>query len=1056
MAAVALLLAGRVGAAERSPLATSPRYAGTPFMQTWDPSSYGASVDNFCVVQHPATGLIYVGNGSGVLEFDGARWRLISPPAGEGEVTSLCIDHRGRVWGGYRGSVLRLEPDARGELRALSMHPRLPAGFQAQNFASPVVATTRGVFTCDRKSLILFGDDEGPAQSWRIAEGAADVTRLWQIDDEPYVQLSAPDNRVFRLRRNRLEEVPRLTGPVLAAHAERDGTWQLATTRGIQWWNGTAILRERRPLDDDEALQSVFLADGRIVLGTVNRGLIVCDREGRVLQMLSRPEGLFSFQVRGLATDREGGVWAVQPGGIVRLQLDSPYARHGPTQGLEGSAVYFVRHRGELYVGGSEGVFRRDRAGQFSALPKLAGQIIGLVSHDDWLFALTTEQLFALGPEPGATVRKLDSRIYWGLQPLAGAPGWYAHGNDGGLHWSHFVGDQWTSAGPLEAAKVSPTVRFEGPPGVVWAWARAAEGGVAWRVDFRGGLRANAPVQVFGAAAGMPDGPQEMFLFGDQVVARVYGELRRFDEPGGRFVPETRITGLNGYPVARAQLTSSGTLWLQAGEPTREVRRVVPEATDPADPRKVTRWRAEPVAGEALRYLAARSFFADEDAQTLWLSARDTLISTDLTWRPTRSNPPPVAVVRRIETDAGYLVAANDAAGAATLPSALPSEHTNLRIMFAAPTYAADEAGVIHTEYRTRLEGLERAWTPWSRQTERSLSNLPWRDFTFRVQARDDQGRTGPEASVAFSIPPPWWATRWAWAAYSVAGIAALLGIVRWRTRALRRKAEQLEAIIAARTREIAERNEQLAAKNTELARLHQLELDEKLAAQLAEEKARLEVLRYQLNPHFLYNSLNSIYGLLFGNPRDAGEMVLRLSEFCRATLTRPNDDLPTLGVEFAALRTYLDVEKVRWGENLQVEFDVATEAETFRVPPFLLLPLVENAIKHGGETTAGVLRLMIRAHYFALETSPGSPPAGRGIVIEIANTGEWLPPSRSRPRSTGIGLENLRQRLRRYFPDAHDFSTETRNGWIVARLRLTGTAVLNRSVPSADPGFKP
>lgn len=217
-----------------------------------------------------------------------------------------------------------------------------------------------------------------------------------------------------------------------------------------------------------------------------------------------------------------------------------------------------------------------------------------------------------------------------------------------------------------------------------------------------------------------------------------------------------------------------------------------------------------------------------------------------------------------------------------------------------------------------------------------------------------------------------------------------------------------------------------LAASNAELARLRQLEFDEKVAAQLGEEKARLEVLRYQLNPHFLYNSLNSIYGLLFESARDAGEMVLRLSDFCRATLTSAPDDLPTLGAEIEALRSYLDVEKVRWGEKLQIEFAVASDVAGLRLPPFLLLPLVENAIKYGGRTTSDVLRLRIAAHR-----------AGSALHIEIANTGRWLAPDLSRPESTGIGLENLRQRLRRYYPDAHSFTTEAADGWVTARLAI-------------------
>jgi LytS/YehU family sensor histidine kinase len=227
----------------------------------------------------------------------------------------------------------------------------------------------------------------------------------------------------------------------------------------------------------------------------------------------------------------------------------------------------------------------------------------------------------------------------------------------------------------------------------------------------------------------------------------------------------------------------------------------------------------------------------------------------------------------------------------------------------------------------------------------------------------------------------------------------------------------------------VTRRNEaeaRLAASNAELARLHRLELDEKIAARLEEEKARLEVLRYQLNPHVLYNSLNSIYGLLFDNPAGAGEMVLRLSEFCRATLTTPVDRLPTLGAEIAALRTYLDVEKVRWGEKLEIAFSVAPGTEAIRLPPFLLLPLVENAIKYGSRTSPGVLRVRI-----------GAERRDTALVIEVANTGEWLPPNPNRGDSTGIGLENLRQRLRRYYPDAHAFTTETPEGWVIAQVRL-------------------
>lgn len=240
----------------------------------------------------------------------------------------------------------------------------------------------------------------------------------------------------------------------------------------------------------------------------------------------------------------------------------------------------------------------------------------------------------------------------------------------------------------------------------------------------------------------------------------------------------------------------------------------------------------------------------------------------------------------------------------------------------------------------------------------------------------------------------------------------------------------------------VARRNEvesRLAASNAELGRLRRLEFDEKMAARLAEEQARLEVLRYQLNPHFLYNALNSIYGLLFDDARAAGEMVLRLSEFCRATLTGPAAELPTLRNEAEALRKYLDVEKVRWGERLDVELDVAPEAADVRLPPFLLMPLVENAIKYGGATSPDVLHVGIRARR-----------DGERLQVDVINSGRWMPEDARPLGSTGVGLQNLRHRLRRYYPESHAFATESRDGFVIARLVITGPARTGSAAPMA------
>lgn len=1024
-------LAEFAGAAESSlsPLSKNPRYTGSPFVRTWLAEDYGASPVNFRVLQHPGTGFIYVGNERGVLEFDGVRWRLIPTP-NHRVVTGLGVDGRGRIWGCGRSELFRLESDARGELQARSMLERLPAEFRDVVNVFDCVVTTQGVYFRESKLLIFFGLDEGPAKVWRVAEGNAVTLSLWQMAEEPYVNLGR--GVVVRLRGDRIEPAPGMNGVVLAARPTPDGTRQLLASASLDRWDGTTRTALQRPLGKEVAQTATFLADGRMIFATLNSGLVVCDREGRFLQRIDRSKGLPANNVTHVIEDREGGVWATLRYGIARVQLDSPYALHGPAQGREGSALSLALSGGELFVAGTENAVRRGEDGQFRPVQDATGPDREVLARGDWVYFLGG-RLRGLQPALGNRSVELENRNYYGLAPVTSAPGWFAHGSNEGLRWAHFNGDKWVSEGPLKTRIGAANAMLEAPAGVIWN----VGVGIVSRVDFRAGLRADAPVRTFGLAEGLPGGITGMFSLGDDVVAAAAGMLVRFNEAANRFEPETRIAGLAGLAIERVHRSAAGKVWLQSGPPTREIRRLVPETA--------ARWRAERLPGEPLSHLPTIALLEDDTAQTLWIGAHGALISRDLTWQPTHPTLPPAATVRRIETAAGRLLVSGGASPGPTSTLTLEPEQDALRVTFAAPVFTTDHAGITHTLYRTRLDGLDREWTAWSKQTERDFTNLPWRAFAFRVQARDDAGQIGPETQVTFSLRPPWWATRWAWMAYGALGLVGFAGAVRLRTLVMQRRAERLEVIVASRTRELAASNAllatsnaQLAMSNAELAKLRQLELDEKVTAQLAEEKARLEVLRYQLNPHFLYNALNSIYGLVYENARDAGEMVLRLSEFCRSTLTVATDEFPTLGTELAALRSYLDVEKVRWRDRLRIEFDIAPEVEAMQLPPFLLLPLVENAIKHGARTTRERMELRLRA--FAVASPVGARQAAvpDTVIIEVANSGEWLPAAPHRPGSTGIGLENLRQRLRRYYPEAHTFTTEAKNGWVVVRVQFS------------------
>ncbi|HEY6547964.1 MAG TPA: histidine kinase [Vicinamibacteria bacterium] len=170
---------------------------------------------------------------------------------------------------------------------------------------------------------------------------------------------------------------------------------------------------------------------------------------------------------------------------------------------------------------------------------------------------------------------------------------------------------------------------------------------------------------------------------------------------------------------------------------------------------------------------------------------------------------------------------------------------------------------------------------------------------------------------------------------------------------------------------------------------------------------AELRALKAQVHPHFLFNSLNSISALTASDPPRAREMCILLSEFFRQSLAQSDRPSVTLDEELQVARTYLAIEGLRLGARLVVQEAVDAAARACRLPPLLLQPLVENAIRHGIATRAegGVLRLEVRTD-------------GQSLRVLVENP--FDPEAPARP-GVGLGLSNVRERLRaRYGEGAH------------------------------------
>ena len=229
---------------------------------------------------------------------------------------------------------------------------------------------------------------------------------------------------------------------------------------------------------------------------------------------------------------------------------------------------------------------------------------------------------------------------------------------------------------------------------------------------------------------------------------------------------------------------------------------------------------------------------------------------------------------------------------------------------------------------------------------------------------------------------------------------------------------ENAEAITRAITRRVAEhrRNEQAAAQQT----VTEKELT----------VAKLSLLHAQVEPHFLYNTLASAQYLTRSDPARADEMLGNLITYLRHSLPRTEDSLSTLGEELERARAYLEILKIRMGPRLALQIEVPDTLKSIAFPAMMLQTLVENAIKHGLEPKSGGGTVWIIARQ-----------VDDALAVTVADDGQGFNVQSS---GTGIGLKNVRERLRLAYGNAASFN-------IVANFPTGVAATIN--VPVAGPG---
>lgn len=767
---------------------------GLPFIRNFSNSDYGAHIQNWAIRQHP-DGRMLFGNGAGVLEFDGARWRL-TPVDNQTRVRSLAVDKDGRVHVGAVGEIGYLESDPHGETRYHSLTPRLPE--EMQGFAD-----VWRTFVID--DAVYFNTFT------HLLRWDGESFRVWLPESSFHLAHKVHGRLFVRDRGHGLKEL--MDGELRAVpdgdrFAEEaifsmlplgDEGHILAITRG----RGSFLFDGERfhpwPTEIDEQLERHLvyhanrLPDGRIAVGTLENGLYLLDEQGRWVGHVNEASGLAENPVVHIYPDDQGGLWLAAARGLSRVEVGNPLTRFDENSGLMGVVIAVHRHHGDLHASTDRGLFRLD-PGPMATWHRIDGiqsQTWDLLTVGDALLVANYEGVYEVRNDQAELIRRSRDNSY-SLLASSHVPGRVYIGLTHGLAAIRRENGGWRDEGRVPG--IGDEVRYihEGPDGQLLLGTENA-GVIRVVLDATGRLDAPKTVEQFGTAQGLPELTQKYIyrIDGEWVVTTRDG-LYRFDEDASHFSPDPRFKTLFGdepHWISNVVAGPDGRIWMYASSLAggrTSVGAAVP------DPRLGLQWDDRPLA--AIAGMNTLAILPEEDG-IIWVGGVNGLFRYDSTL-PRNYDRAFQAMVRGVRDAEGEpLAAVHDE------KPTVDHARNRIRFEFAAPSFDGLDA----TRYQVRLEGQDDQWSPWFEEAFYDYANLWEGHYRFRVRARNLYGTLSEEADFEFRVLAPWYRTAWAWAGYILLFGGLIWGGVSWRLRRLEGQKRALKALVRQRTRQLEE-----------------------------------------------------------------------------------------------------------------------------------------------------------------------------------------------------------------------------------------------------------
>ncbi len=782
---------------------------GTPLLSNFKPKDYNGGTQNWAVLQDQR-GLLYVGNNVGILEYDGASWRMI-PTSNKAVVRSLALGSDGKIYVGSKGELGYLDTNDPAGSQYVSMLQRIPADYRNFQDVRQTFATADGVYFVSRDYIFFITPTK--VNVWRSNSAflkafyiqnrlivREEGTGLLQLVAGEFSLLPGSEHfagiSVFMLEQ--FDDNTLLAG-------SRDGELFLLREHGAERWH----------TDIDAALQKaslysgIRLKSGDFALGTTQDGLFIINTDGKLKSHITVELGLVDQNIRALYQDHQQGLWLALDHGLSRIDLSSAISYYADASGLQGNVLALYQHQNVLYAGTSLGLYRRNSQNRFEAVTEVQKQTWDFISFDeqlliansDGVYAQTWQQLQLIRPSVLASKVLYQStqnpqRVFVGLQD--------------GLASMRYSQGKWLDEGRIPGVSGNLNSILETATGELWLGTLAH--GV-YRLSlpqqWQGGNSVPLPVKRFSTTDGLPSNNRNsVHWYQQQLLIATVAGFYRLDSENSNFYLDPQLaaafTGSQPW-VRNPQTDQENNLWLLTWDNDSGSRQA---GVLFADNTGQYRWQAS--ALQPLQDIPLDTVLIDRQ-NVIWFGGAEGIFRFAL--KDHRNLPPKPPQLRQLRSLEGQLFYTGG-----TLPAQLKlaAHNTALRFEYASPNFSH----LFLPQFQVKLQGHDKNWSGWSNELYRDYTNLPGGDYQFMVRSRDHQGGLQLSRPLNIHIAYPWYASTTAWISYVLLTVLLLYLLLKWRTHHLLQEKRQLTGLVAQHTAHLQHTMKQLeqAKQNAESA----------------------------------------------------------------------------------------------------------------------------------------------------------------------------------------------------------------------------------------------